>query len=136
MTLAKSTSTETLSINARNDANATDQQRITLDKLRYFANQSMDYTLSLWSNYEPLILDKTQATWQLLRHTQPVQLLLAAALAVLSIALVLLVNTFSGLIILFLKVAALTLAAIAVGQWISLGVRWADDKLPSVEPKE
>ncbi len=85
----------------------------------------------LWSEYRPVTTDKTQAVWQLLQSTQPVQLLLTAALAVLAIALVTLVATFSGMIVLGLKMAALVLAAVAVGQWIARGLSWADQKLPS-----
>ena len=135
MTLAKSVSADTVRIGDR-DSNASDQQRITLHRVHRLANQSIDYMLNLWNSYQPVITDKAQATWRLLHNTQPVQLLLVAALAVLSIALVNLVTTFSGLIILLLKVAALTLAAVAVGQWLSLGLSWADGKLPSAPPKE
>ncbi|ESA32541.1 hypothetical protein N836_24810 [Leptolyngbya sp. Heron Island J] len=102
-------------------------------RVNHLATQTMDQALTLWTQYQPVATDKTQAIWQLLRNTQPVHLLLAAALAVLSIGLVTLVNTFGGLIILLLKLTALGLSAIAVGQWVVRGFNWADEKLPSAK---
>lgn len=133
MTLAKSVSTHPTSLSTPT-ADTDTQQRLTLDpRLSQLSAQATDKALHLWSQYQPVATDKTQATWQLLRKTQPVQLLLAAALAVLSIALVSLVTAFSGLIVLLLKMTALTLAAVAVGQWVSRGLTWADEQLPDVE---
>ncbi len=137
MTLAKSavSSTASLGISATDTA---EQNAITLEhKLSNLATQTMDKTmdnaLTLWAKCQPVATDKTQAIWQLLRYTQPVQLLLTAALAVLAIGLVTLVTTFGGLIILSLKLAALGLSAVAVGQWVVRGLSWADEKLPSVQ---
>jgi Flp pilus assembly protein TadB len=137
MTLAKSTSTNTTNLDIAT-ADATKQYRIALEsKLSNLATQVTSSTLTLWSQYRPVTAGKTQAVWQLLRSTQPVQLLLAAALAVLAIALITLVTTFNGLIILLLEMAALVLATVAVWQWIARGLSWADEQLPSVvEPKE
>ncbi|MBT9317265.1 hypothetical protein [Leptothoe spongobia] len=137
MTLAKPTSTHTTSLDLPT-ADTIDQHRIALEsRLNNLATQATDSALNLWSEYQPVTNGKTQAVWQLLRSTQPVQLLLTAALAVLAIALVTLVTTFNGLIILFLKLATLVLAAVAVWQWIARGLHWADEQLPSVvEPQE
>lgn len=133
MTLAKSASTHRISLGAP-AADTDDQQHLTLDpRLSNLSAQATDQALQLWSQYQPVATDKTQATWQLLRKTQPVQLLLAAALAVLSIALVTLVTAFGGVLVLLLKMTALTLATVAVGQWVSRGLTWADDQLPAVE---
>ncbi|MEM7064941.1 MAG: hypothetical protein AAF572_17500 [Cyanobacteria bacterium P01_B01_bin.77] len=133
MTLAKSASTHHISLGTP-VANADEQKLITLDpRLINLSTQATDKALHLWSKFQPVATDKTQATWQLLRKTQPVQLLLAAALAVLSIALVTLVTTFGGVLVLLLKMTALTLAAVAVGQWVSRGLTWADDQLLNVE---
>lgn len=133
MTLAKSASTHHISLGTPT-TDADDQKLITLDpRLSKLSTQATDKALRLWSQYQPVATDKTQATWQLLRKTQPVQLLLAAALAVLAIALVMLVTAFGGLLVLLLKLTALTLAAVAVGQWVSRGLTWADDQLPDVE---
>ncbi|MEM9485632.1 MAG: hypothetical protein AAGA83_18300 [Cyanobacteria bacterium P01_F01_bin.116] len=136
MTLAKPTSTDSQRFGI--STASVDQPRIALEtRLTNLATQAMDGALHLWSHYQPVTTVKTQAVWQLLRSTQPVQLLLAAALAVLAIALVTLIAVFNGLIILLLKLAALGLATVAVGQWIIRGFSWADDKLPSVEePQE
>ncbi|MDV3349143.1 hypothetical protein D0962_05135 [Leptolyngbyaceae cyanobacterium CCMR0082] len=130
MTLAKPTSSPaSFDISV---ADATEQPRIALEsKLSNLATQATDSTLNLWVQYQPLVLEKTQAVWQLLRNTQPIQLLLAAALAVLTIALVTLTTTFSGLIIFGLKITALVLSTVAVGQWVVRGLSWADEKLPS-----
>lgn len=130
MTLAKPTSTRTTSLDIPVDS--TEQHRIALtNKLSNLATQATSTALDLWAQYQPVTTDKTQAVWQLLRRTQPVQLLLTAALAVLAIALVTLVSTFNTLIVLVLKLAALLLAAVAVWQWIARGLSWADNKLPS-----
>lgn len=130
MTIAKSpTSTETATIAT---ADAVNEHRIALEsKLSNLASYATHGALRLWHQYRPVTNDKTQAVWQLLRTTQPVHLLLAAALAVLAIALITLVTVFNGLIILLLKIAALGLAAVAVGQWVVRGFDWADGQLPS-----
>ena len=122
MTLAKSAS-GSVSLDV-STADAAEQQPLALERrLSNLATQTMDNAMHLWARYQPVTTDKTQAVWQLLRHTQPVQLLLTAALAVLAIALVTLVTTFNGLIILFLKMTALVLAAVAVWQWIARGTK-------------
>ena len=136
MTLAKSASSNATIGTSVTDA--AEQNAIALEhKLSNLAAQTMDKTVNnaftLWAQWKPVATDKTQAIWQLLRNTQPVQLLLAAALAVLTIGLVTLVTTFGGLIILFLKLAALGLSAVAVGQWVVRGFNWVDEKLPSVQ---
>ncbi|MEL6231530.1 MAG: hypothetical protein AAFR24_16610 [Cyanobacteria bacterium J06627_3] len=132
MTLAKPTSTNTGSFDIP-ATNVLDQRRIVLgQRLNNLATQAINSALNLWGQYQPVTTDKTQAVWQLLRSTQPVQLLLTAALAVLAIALVTLISTFNGLIILTLKLATLVLAAVAVWQWIVRGLNWADEKLPTV----
>ena len=110
---------------------ATQYRTILKNKLGPLATRTMDGTLGLWRRYQPITYEKLLAVWQLLRHTQPVQLLLSAALAILAIALVTLVNTFNGVIILGLKMTALTLATVAVGQWVVRGLNWANQKLPS-----
>lgn len=134
MTLAKSASTHHISLGTPPTADADNQPLMTLDpRLSNLSAQATDKALHLWSQYQPVATDKTQATWQLLRKTQPVQLLLAAALAVLSIALVTLVSAFGGLLVLLLKMTALTLAAVAVGQWVFRGLIWADGQLPEVK---
>lgn len=133
MTLAKPASNSSLDIPTTDTPN---QHRIALEnKLGELSTQATDNALHLWAQYQPAAMDKTQAVWQLLRNTQPVQLLLTAALAVLAVALVTLISTFNGLIILFLKLTALVLAAVAVGQWIVRGLGWADKKLPSAAEK-
>lgn len=129
MTLAKPTSPNTPRLST---SDALDQRRIVLgQRLNNLATQAINSALNLWGQYQPVTTDKTQAVWQLLRSTQPIQLLLTAALAVLAIALVTLISTFNGLIILALKLATLVLAAVAVWQWIVRGLNWADEKLPS-----
>ncbi|MEM1254543.1 MAG: hypothetical protein AAGI69_19085 [Cyanobacteria bacterium P01_H01_bin.21] len=128
MTLAKPTSGP-MSLGV---ATATDQRIALESRLKNLATQVLNVALQLRAQYQPTVASKTQSVWQLLRHTQPVQLLLAAALAVLTIALVTLITTFSGLIIFGLKLTALVLAAVAVGQWVVRGFSWADEKLPSV----
>lgn len=136
MTLAKSaSSTANLGVSATDTA---EQNAIALKhRLGNLATQTvdktMDNTLVLWAKCQPAATDKTQAVWQLLRNTQPVQLLLTAAIAVLAIGLVTLMTTFGGLIILFLKLAALGLSAVAVGQWVVRGLSWANEKLPSAQ---
>ena len=135
MTLAKPTDTNSFGLST---AEAVEKRRVALEtRLTNLATQTVDSVLNLWSHYQPVTTGKTQAVWQLLRNTQPVQLLLAAAVAVLAIALVTLVTVFNGLLILGLKMVALVLATVAVGQWIVRGLTWADQKLPSdVEPQE
>lgn len=130
MTLAKPTSSPaSLDISV---ADATEQHRLALEsRLSNLATQTVDSALNLWVQYQPLVLEKTQAVWQLLRNTQPIQLLLAAALAVLTIALITLITTFNGLIIFGLKITALIFSIVAVGQWVMRGLSWADEKLPS-----
>lgn len=133
MTLAKPTSTDAANFNVV-AADAVDEHRIALEnRLSNLATQVTNGALNLWAEYRPVTNGKTQAVWQLLHTTQPVQLLLAAALAVLAIALVTLVSTFNALIIVCLKMAALVLAAVAVWQWIARGLVWADEKLPTVD---
>lgn len=137
MTLAKPTSTNATDFSVAT-SEVVDQHRLALEsRLGNLATQATNGVLGVWAEYRPVATDKTQAFWRLLRSTQPVQLLLSAALAVLAIALVTLVTTFNGLIILFLKMAALVLAAVAIWQWVARGFHWADQQLPSVtEPKE
>ena len=131
MTLAKSTSNDAASFGISSPDAIAQRRTILEKKISNLATQATNNALSLWAQYQPVTADKAQAVWQLLRRTQPVQLLLSAALAVLAIALVTLVTTFSGVIVLFLKLAALVLAAVAVWQWIARGLSWADEKLPS-----
>lgn len=136
MTLAKPTSTDATNFNVV-AADAVDEHRIALEnRLSNLATQATNSALNLWTEYRPVTNGKSQAVWQLLRTTQPVQLLLAAALAVLAIALVTLVSVFNGLIILSLKMMALVLAAVAVWQWIARGLVWADEKLPTVDDSQ
>ncbi|MEA5466232.1 hypothetical protein [Leptothoe sp. PORK10 BA2] len=142
MTLAKPTSTNTPGFELSTTSDGVEQSPMALKtQLGNLATQATHRTLNLWADlwaaYRPVTRDKTQAVWLLLQSTQPVHLLLTAALAVLAIALVTLVATFNGLIVLFLKMAALVLAAVAVGQWVSRGLSWADEKLPSpMDPSE
>ena len=131
MTLAKSTPNNTTSFGISSPDEIAQRRTILEKKLSNLATQATNNALSLWAQYQPVTADKTQAVWQLLRRTQPVQLLLSAALAVLAIALVTLITAFNGVIVLFLKLAALVLAAVAVWQWIARGLSWADDRLPS-----
>lgn len=137
MTLAKPTPTDATSFGI-STSDTVEPHSIDLEnRLTNLTTQATDNVLKLWSHYRPMTTGKTQAVWHLLRSTDPVQLLLAAAVAVLAIALVTLVAVFNGLLILLLKLAALGLAAIAVGQWVVRGVNWADDRLPTtIEPKE
>lgn len=131
MTLAKPTSTKPGSFDIPTADTVVQPPMALENRLTHLATHATDSATKVWSHYQPVTTVKTQAIWQLLRSTQPVQLLLAAALAVLAIALVTLIAVFSGMIILCLKMAALVLAAVAVGQWVVRGVNWADDKLPS-----
>ena len=87
MTLAKPVSNGDINLST---ADVPNQQRIALEnKLGELSTQATDSALHLWARYQPATKDKTQAVWQLLRNTQPIQLLLTAALAVLAIALAL-----------------------------------------------
>ena len=137
MTLAKPTDTNSFDSFGISTTETVQQPPFALDtRLVDLATQVSNSVLSLWAQWQPTTTHKTHAVWQLLRHTQPVQLLLTAALAVLAIALITLITTFNGLLILFLKLAALTLATVAVGQWIVRGLHWADEKLPATDGNE
>ena len=123
-----------LALDSSSDSNVDNRFNYKLnDRLPHLASQVTDTALTLWTRYRPGLTDKSQAVWQLLRSTQPVQLLLAAALAVLAIALITLITAFNGLIILSLKLTALMLATVAVGQWVVRGANWANKKLSTPE---